>query len=402
MKPTKNRTRGAVLLMRPSVRRVAILTSLSAVTLALAAAFATPALAIVRIAPAAAELKVFDEETFNIEIAPEYAAKTYGTVEQTGPAGTAITLGEDPPEFCIERPVKKTGFIAAGGHCDMTIARAGAGAAAWYRLKWRPKDPLSGEEEEEYRTVAVWIPPLSSGHYFSGGLGSGARIPAGEKVATIAWGTLSLTNETTGARVSCHNVVGAVEENPEPGGAEGPGGVGETQSFAPYDCESEACTAAATGGGPATYISVFAEGSEAEYPETGTGTMTSPNTGTTSPTEEPLVASGDNLKWNNVLFAEGTKIRRASEAKLNVICHVNTGVNAKGEPEFGAQGEEVAAGADSPLGVTHCCTPLSPPELSFDAKSGTLTNEKGQKAKIEGSLKTLGYAAEEIINSKPG
>ena len=186
-------------------------------------------------------------------------------------------------------------------------------------------------------------------HYFSNGLGEGSRIKAGERVPTIAWGTLSLTNLTTGGKVSCHNMIGAVEENPEPGGAAGPAAQGETQSFDPYECESEACTAAATGGGPATYISVFAEGSEAPSSETGTGTMTSPNTGTTLPTEEPLVASGDDLKWKNHLLSEGTTIRQETEeAKVNVICHMMTGVNAKGEPEYGAQVPEVSKGTTSP------------------------------------------------------
>ncbi len=254
--------------------------------------------------------------------------------------------------------------------------------------------------------VALAVTPMAAqatpGHYFSGGLGASSRVAAGEKVATIAWGTLSLTNLTTGGKVSCHNVIGAVEENPEPGGETGPAGVGETQSFNPYDCESEACTAAATGGGPATYISVFAEGTEAPFPSTGTGTMTNPS-GPTGTTEEPLVASGDNLKWKNVLINELTKVRQETlGAKVNVICHVMTGVNAKGEPVYGAQVPEVSKGNNRPVGVTHCCSPLAPPELSFDAKSGTLVNEKGQEGKTEGTLKSLGYGAEEVINTKQG
>jgi hypothetical protein len=253
--------------------------------------------------------------------------------------------------------------------------------------------------------VALAVTPMaaqaSPGHYFVNGLGSGSRAAAGEKIATIAWGTLSLTNLTTGGKVSCHNVIGAVEENPGEG-ENGPAGIGETQSFNPYNCESEACTAAATGGGPGTYISVFAEGSEAPFPATGTGTMTNPS-GPTGTTEEPLVASGDNLKWKNILINEGTKVRQETEkAKVNVICHVMTGVNAKGEPVYGAQVPEVSHGNNKPVGKPHCCTPLAPPELEFDAGSGTLENEKGQKGKTEGSLKSLGYVGEEVVNTKQG
>ena len=252
--------------------------------------------------------------------------------------------------------------------------------------------------------LAIAVLPVSAQaapHYFSNGLGEGSRIKGGEKVPTIAWGTLSLTNLTTGGKVSCHNVIGAVEENPEPGGAAGPAAQGETQSFDPYECESEACTAAATGGGPATYISVFAEGSEAPSSETGTGTMTSPNTGTTLPTEEPLVASGDDLKWKNHLLSEGTTVRQETEAaKVNVICHVMTGVNAKGEPEYGAQVPEVSKGNDKPKAITKCCTKGIPPELEFDAGSGALENEKCQQGKTEGRLKTIGYNAQELVNAK--
>jgi len=255
--------------------------------------------------------------------------------------------------------------------------------------------------------VAFAVTPMAAqatpAHYYSGGLGAGSLVAAGEKIPTIAWGTLSLTNLTTGGKVSCHNVIGAVETNPEPGGHEGPAGVGETESFNPYECESAACTPTATGGGPATYISVFAEGSAVPSPETGRGTMTSPNTGTTFPTEEPFVASGDNLKWKNVLINETTKVRQeTAAAKVDVICHVETAANAKGEPEYGAQVVEVSTGNNRPLAKSHCCTPLAPPELEFDAGSGTLHNEKGQEGKTEGSLKTLGYNLEEVINTKQG
>jgi hypothetical protein len=238
-------------------------------------------------------------------------------------------------------------------------------------------------------------------HYFSNGLGNGARIAAGERVPTIAWGSLSLTNLTTGGKVSCHTVIGSVVENPAPGGEAGPAGIGETQSDNLYECESEACTAAATGGGPATFISVFAEGSEAPFPGTGTGTMTS-HGGETSG-EEPLVASGDNLKWKTVLIKEGNTVRQETEkAKVNVICHVMTAVNAKGEAEFGAQVPEVSKGNINPRAITHCCSRGVPGELEFDAGGVMILNEQEQRGKTEGKLKTLGYLAQEIINAVAG
>jgi len=256
-----------------------------------------------------------------------------------------------------------------------------------------------------FAAVALAVTPMAAQatpHWFSGGLGPAARIAPEEVVPTVSWGTLSLTNLTTGGKVTCHNVIGGTLENPAPGGATGPAGIAETQSFNPYNCESEACNATATGGGPATYISVIAEGTEVPFPNTGTGHMSAPNPSAVKP-EEPLVASGTNLRWKNHLAAEGTKLRLVAEGVVvNVICHVMTGVNGKGEPEFEVQLPEISKGSNQPLAVTHCCTPKSPPELEFEAGSGTLTNEKGQKGKTEGSLKSLGYNEQEVINSKEG
>ncbi len=303
--------------------------------------------------------------------------------------GTTIAYGSFAP--CSSLPGSGSSPVA------VSASVTGLTAKATYHFRIvATNEGGSGEGSDQSFITA------NPAHYFSGGLGNGARVEGGERVATIEWGTLSLTNLTTGAKVTCHNVIGAVEENPEPGGETGPAGSGETQSFDPYDCESEACNPAATGGGPATYISVFAEGSEAPYPATGTATMTN-HSGSTGTTEEPLVASGYNLKWKNKLIEEGTKIRQETEKiKDNVICHVETAANAKGEPEYGAQVPEVSKGNNDPLTMTHCCTPLSPPELEFDAGTHTDENEVGQRGRTEGKLKVLGYGGEEVINAKEG
>jgi len=246
----------------------------------------------------------------------------------------------------------------------------------------KPANALSEGFNEAAAPDAVEVTSTIPAHYFVGGLSEAARAEAGVKIPTIAWGTLSLTNLKTGGKVECHNVVGAVIENPEPGGAEGPHGLGETLNFATYECESAACTPAATKSGPATYISVKSETMAEPFPETG---------------------NESNRKWIGHLLSEGSTIRGGSEhVKVNVICHVNTGFNVKGEPEFGVNVEEKSEGANQPKGVTKCCKATAPPELEFDAGSGTLKNEKGEKGKTEGKLKTLGYKEEEIINSKAG
>ena len=45
---------------------------------------------------------------------------------------------------------------------------------------------------------------------------------------------------------------------------------------------------------------------------------------------------------------------------------------------------EISTGHNQPEGKIHCCLASAPPELNFDAKSGTLENEK-QKGKTEGA-----------------
>ncbi len=246
----------------------------------------------------------------------------------------------------------------------------------------------------------------SPAHYYLNGLGPAARAAAGEKIATIEWGTLSLINLSTGVKTVCRYVITADEENPEPGGASGPAGVSEVQSLGAYDCEyyesQESCFPNTLLVGPASYVSVFAEGAEAPFPQTGTATMFAASS------EEPLAASGTNLRWKGRLVEEAGKVRQETEKiRLDLICHIQSGItvpnrNERGEPEYESQVAEPLKGTLKPLAKTHCCTPQSPPELEFDARSGTLKNEKGQEVKIEGSLKTLGYGGEEVINSKIG
>ena len=128
--------------------------------------------------------------------------------------------------------------------------------------------------------------------------------------------------------------------------------------------------------------------------------MTAPNVSS----EEPLVSKAGQQPQMENHTNGGRHEDPASKqkVKMNVICHVENGFNGKHEPKYEPQIPEVLKGSVKPLAVSHCCTRLSPPELSFDPGSGTLENEKGQKTKIEGSLKVLGYLAQEIINAKQG
>jgi hypothetical protein len=232
-------------------------------------------------------------------------------------------------------------------------------------------------------------------HYYVNGVGKGSIAGEGEKIPVVAWGTLSLTNTAggSGGKVTCHNVTAGFAENPGEG-ATGAAGIGETQTFDPYACESKACTAAATGGGPATYVSVIAEPTAYVSPTSPGGNAT-------------------NLGWkSHLIFEEATKlIRSESEGvKVNVHCHVETGANAKtGEPEFGVVTNEISEGSNRPSSGPVRLTASNPPFLEFDATgkgSGELhgppPSEETRLGKTEGELKTLGYNGQEVINTKNG
>src|ERR1700730_13683617 len=73
---------------------------------------------------------------------------------------------------------------------------------------------------------------------------SNSLVPQGEKIATISWGTLTLTPEPAeaGAPTVCENAAGGFVENPA-GEAppNGPAGVGQTQDFVSWNCTNAAC-----------------------------------------------------------------------------------------------------------------------------------------------------------------
>jgi hypothetical protein len=226
-------------------------------------------------------------------------------------------------------------------------------------------------------------------HFFVNGVGNGSRAPEGEAIPVISWGTLTLVNTKggTGSKLTCHDVAGGFVENPGEG-ATGAAGIGETQTFNPYACESKACTAAATGGGAATYLSVVAEPTPFSSP-------TSPG------------GSATNLGWKSQLVSEGALIRRETEGvKLNLHCNVETGTTGSGEPIFGTVKSEQYLGTIKPSSGPARLTAANPPFVEFDsvgAGSGELhgpSGEEGRLAKFEGELKVLGYNGQELVNTK--
>jgi hypothetical protein len=241
-----------------------------------------------------------------------------------------------------------------------------------------------------------------SPHYYSG-LGASTILEEGEKVAAVGFGTLSLT-KATGIRetVICHNVVGGWVENPEGSGAntghKGPAGIGETQAFDPYECESPDCTQASTGGGPATYISVFAEPTAFVSPPGGNAT---------------------NLGWKSILVDDTTgtgipkhEIRSETIAeKVNIHCNKETGVvTGTGEPIFAPPTSEIYEGNNSPwTGPARASSVPAYNFTEFDDKSaangkgsGELHGPPPSERKTGGALEVIQYSAPVPVNTKNG
>jgi hypothetical protein len=234
--------------------------------------------------------------------------------------------------------------------------------------------------DETFRTARA-------AHWFLNGSGSGSRANGGQQIPWVSWGELSLTNVEggTGGTVTCHDVSGGWDENPG-SGPTAPAGVDETQTSNLYHCESSACTAAATAGGPATYVSVLAE------PDAYLS-LTSPG------------GNANNLGWKSNLLSEGTHIRDETEGvKLDVICHVETSTQADGEPIFATVTNERYEGSSTPEAGAYRGEAANPPFLAFGAGSGELhgpPGEEARKGKTEGEQKTLGFLLkQQVINAK--
>jgi hypothetical protein len=330
-----------------------------------------------------------------------------------GPQVTSISPVRGPVSAKTKLTIKGTGLRKAGttfkaGAISLTAVVVTNENEATAEL---PCGAAAGPLEVNATTTAGTTGTSKSGrqfvcesaakipHYYLGSNSAAGREAAsGGHKGVIAWGTLSLTNVKggSGGKVTCHNVVGGWVENPT-GEEKGPAGIGETQSFNPYECESKACTSAATETGPATYISVLSE-----------------PTPFTSPSEPGGTAS--NLAWKSVLvFEESSGLTRGETiyAKVNVICHLEVGANPEtGKPIF-ANLEEVSEGANRPSsGPTKLAILPVPPSTIFDAVgevtgdnagSGELHgpgSEAGRTGKTEGELHVVGYAENELLNTK--
>jgi hypothetical protein len=224
-------------------------------------------------------------------------------------------------------------------------------------------------------------------HYFINGTGLGARASEGEKIPIVLWGTLGFSSSQE-PRITCDTAIGGWAENPGEGTA-GAAGVGEIQSFNAYDCEDKACTASATSGGPATYISIAAQPTAYVSPAAPGGNAT-------------------DLGWkSHLLYEEPTKLIRSEieGIKLEFTCHREEGTTEAGEPTFVTEYFETKEGSLRPSSGPLRPMANNPPFLEFDFTgngSGFLGPAGPFEQRWEGELKVLGYDSQEVINAKLG
>jgi hypothetical protein len=211
-------------------------------------------------------------------------------------------------------------------------------------------------------------PPPQAGHYYANGL----KIAEGSKRTVIGWGTITLAGVKGGTlpnHVTCHTAAGGTVGNPVGGGA----GVGATEVFGAYQCESEnICPAPLVAKATAEKI-----GNGVGWPSV----LTEPSVGVFSP--------------------------EISKVKLEIACF-NPVELEKREGEGEHFVEIGGYGTETPgLGLkpeAHKGSSAAHPGGDvFGPGSGELEGERAGGAltfKTEGELKILGFSSQEIINVK--
>jgi hypothetical protein len=217
-------------------------------------------------------------------------------------------------------------------------------------------------------TAAFAVLPATAGavsHWYDNGALVGAT-----PVPVLTWGTLSnVGNKAAGeGTITCHNVIGGFIKNPEGGGL----GEGMTQEFSSYECSGNIPCAPGHEQASPIQASLNANG---VYPLTG---------------------------WPS-------KIEEKEGIRVN-----NTGVEVElgcVEPPLwtevkGATFVTSPTALQNPLGPAGAkkgTGPGSPGQAEFDEKTGELEvkGSKGvAKGRTSGTLKTLGYEEQELIQIK--
>jgi hypothetical protein len=255
--------------------------------------------------------------------------------------GTSVSYGSSAT--CVPAP--------GSGKSPVEVSASVTGLAANASYHFRVVASNAGGTSYGTDKTFATLPNTGTPHWYR----NGARATEGERVPVIGWGTLALISSA--GNVTCHTASGGYVESPVGGGA----GVGEAQAFATFDCESEKiCPLGAT-------------------------------------TE----VSAESLPWESVLeVAAGVTRMRSTGVKEFVKCVA--GGKVEGGTKFLTNEASVCCKAWAPTD-RHGTSALHPGLLEFDAGSGELEAEGSKeavKAKTEGDVKLLGYAEQELIDTK--
>jgi hypothetical protein len=261
------------------------------------------------------------QATLNATVNPNAAEVTECKFEY----GTTTSYGQSAP--CMPSPGSGTSPVAVSA----SVTGLSPNTTYHFRISATSSGGTSKGSDQTFNA-------LTASHYRANALLVGA-----EPVPVVAWGTLAL--KIVGGEVICHTAQAGTIDNPVGGAV----GVGSTQVFATFDCESTTC--------PFT-----------------------------------RVVTAESLPWGSELRGEGP-IRSST-----------TGVKLKSDCEKGgkSEGSETFVGGNHPVFHTGTSA-LHPGFLEFDPGAGALEREGskgGVLAKIEGEVKILGYDEEELINVK--
>jgi hypothetical protein len=242
--------------------------------------------------------------------------------------GTSEAYGTSAP--CTSLPGSGTSPVA------VSAALASLSPAKTYHFRIAATNP-NGTSRGSDQTFTTPTAP----HYYSNKV-----LSSSQPRSVTSWGTLAFRTVVGGSgEVTCHTAVAGTIDNPEGGGP----GVGSTELFATYRCESTTC--------PFTTF-----------------------------------VAGEALPWPSLLEAAGSVIRaKTTGIKLQIECR------KEGKLEH----SDPFVGANAPS-FQHGSSTLHPASLEFDAGSGTLERESSNDAiqsKPEGALVVLGYEEQEVINT---
>ena len=241
--------------------------------------------------------------------------------------GPTTAYGLSAP--CAQSPGSGTSPVAVSAALESLSENAGY----HFRVVATSANGTNVGSDRTFTTTLVLGP-----HWYN----NGVRRAEGSRLPLLAWGTLTLTNASTGA-VKCKTAAGVEAENPAGGGA----GKGPVAGFVAYACAAPICESA---------------GGQAElFPE--------------------------KLSWTSVLVEEAPLWREKLEGiALRVNC--------------AATGQSVQFhGSLKPEFVNGVLIGSAPSKLEFAAGSGSLQSTLGA-GEVTGKWKIMGYEAQQLTQVK--